>query len=160
MSKIWVISDTHLRSGQNLPASFTSKVNREDVIIHLGDFISLDVVQYLESLAGLEAVSGNCDSHAIKDIFPSRKIIDLDGLRIGLIHGRGAPSATLDTVRKEFEGKVDIALFGHTHDPYHGRFGGTVFFNPGSLIEGRGNGRSYGLLCHEGAEVWGEIFKI
>lgn len=128
MSKIWVISDTHLRSGQNLPASFTSQVNREDVIIHLGDFISLDVAQYLESLAGLEAVSGNWDSHAIKDIFPSRKIIDLDGLRIGLIHGRGAPSATLNMVRKESEGGE--------------------------------NSRRYGLLHHEGTEVWGEIFKI
>lgn len=155
-----MISDTHLSSGHNLPASFTSQVNREDVILHLGDFISLDVVQSLESLARLEAVSGNCDSHEIKDIFPSRKIVELDGLRVGLIHGKGGPAETLNAARKEFEGRVDIALFGHTHDPYHGRFGGTVFFNPGSLIEGRRNGRSYGLVCHGGADVWGKIFKI
>ncbi len=160
MSKIWVISDTHLKSGKNLPVSFTNQVNREDVIIHLGDFISLDVVHYLEILARLEAVSGNCDSHEIREIFPSKKIIDLDGLKIGLIHGRRGPGATLNMVRKEFEGRVDIALFGHTHDPFHGRFGGTVFFNPGSLVEDRGQGRGYGLLCHQGTDVWGETFKI
>ncbi len=160
MSRIWVISDTHLRSGQNLPAFFTNQVDREDVIIHLGDFISLDVVQYLESLASLEAVSGNCDSSEIKSIFPPTRIIELDGLKIGLNHGKGEPSGTLDRVRKEFEGRVDIALFGHTHNPFHGRFGGTVFFNPGSLVEGRGNRKSYGSLCHQDNEVWGEIFEI
>lgn len=155
-----MISDTHLRSGKNLPVSFTSKVNGEDVIIHLGDFISLDVAQHFESLARLEGVSGNCDPHEIKDIFPSRKIIELDGLTIGLIHGDGGPRATLDMVRKEFEDKVDAALFGHTHESYHGRFGRTVFFNPGSLIEGRADCRSYGLLHRQGADVWGEIFGI
>lgn len=155
-----MISDTHLNSGQNLPASFTGQVKREDVILHLGDFISLHVVQSLKSLTRLEAVSGNCDCHEIKVIFPQRKIVELDGLRVGLIHGRGGPAETLSAARKEFEGRVDIALFGHTHDPYHSRFGGTVFFNPGSLTEGRGNGRSYGMLCHDGADVWGEIFEI
>jgi putative phosphoesterase len=160
LSKIWIISDTHLRSGQNLPASFTSQVNREDLIIHLGDFISLHVVQHLESLAGLEAVSGNCDPAEIRDIFPSRKIIQLGGLEIGLIHGRGGAQSTLGMVRREFEGRVDMALFGHTHDPYHGKFGRTVFFNPGSLVEGRGNSRSYGILRREGSDVWGEICEI
>jgi putative phosphoesterase len=160
LPEVWVISDTHLISGQNLPGFFTSQVNREDIILHLGDFISLDVVQSLESLARLEAVHGNCDCYQIKDIFPSKKIVELDGLKIGLIHGKGGPAETLNAARKEFEGRVDIALFGHTHDPYHGRFGGTVFFNPGSLVEGRGNSISYGLLFHDGDEVRGKIFKI
>jgi putative phosphoesterase len=157
---IWVISDTHLKSGDHLPAHFIDRVSREDIIIHLGDFISIEVVDFLRSLARLEAVSGNCDSPAIRNLFPSRKVIRPDNLEIGLIHGRGGIAETLSSVAREFVGKVDIALFGHTHMPHHSRSGRTVLFNPGSLTGERGVAGSYGLIRSDGENVWGELFEV
>ena len=157
---IWVISDTHLKCGKYLPAAFLKKVSREDIIIHLGDFISLEIVEYLRSLARLEAVSGNCDAREVKGLFPSRKILRLGGLSIGLMHGHGGPSETLSFVASQYDGKVDIALFGHTHVPHHSRPAGTVFFNPGSLTGGRGCDGSYGMIRTDGENVWGELFEL
>ncbi len=107
-------------------------------------------------MASLEAISGNCDLPEITAVFPPRKIIDLDGRKIGLMHGRGASSYTIGTAKREFEGKVDIALFGHTHASCHFRSGPTLFFNPGSLTEGRGNSTGYGKL-HLEKEPWVEV---
>ncbi len=118
----------------------------------------MKVVKRLKSIARLEAVSGNCDPPEITDVFPRHKIINLDGLKIGLMHGSGAPSITIETAKKEFESKVDIALFGHTHVSCHLRSGPTLFFNPGSLTEGRGNGSGYGLL-HLEREPWAETIE-
>ena len=112
--RIWVISDTHLRSRAILPRAFTRRVNREDIVIHLGDFVSLELAEYLQSICRLEAVYGNCDPPLIRERFPVKKILELSGKKIGLTHGRGSLSETIHRVREEFEGKVDIALFGHT----------------------------------------------
>ena len=70
--KIWVISDTHLRAGQILPEAFTKKVDREDIVIHLGDFVSFDVAEQIKDIATLKAVSGNCDPPSLRNIYPER----------------------------------------------------------------------------------------
>lgn len=145
-NNIWVISDTHLKSGENLPVSFINRLGREDLIIHLGDFTSLDVVYFLESVAALEGVSGNSDNSDVRNIFPPRKIIELGGFSIGLTHGSGSATDTIGAARREFENKVDIALFGHTHKSCSFKSGRTLFFNPGSLTRGRGAGVGFGLL--------------
>ena len=79
---IWVVSDTHLRSGQILPDSFTNRVGREDIIIHLGDFISPEIIDQLQKIATLEAVSGNCDPPSIKSRFTREKIVHIAGLKM------------------------------------------------------------------------------
>ena len=155
---IWVISDTHLKSEKNLPAEFVSRVSREDLIIHLGDFISSKVVDFLNNIASLKAVSGNCDPPEVKRLFPPTMIVNLGGLKVGLMHGSGGQSETINRALRDFEGKVDIAMFGHTHTPCHFRSGNTLFFNPGSLTEGRGNPTGYGLL-HLDDEIWVEMFE-
>ena len=158
-NNIWVISDSHLRSGENLPAYFIRRLSREDLVFHLGDFTSIDIVQYLENVASLAGVSGNCDNRDIKDIFPSRKIIELDGFTIGMIHGSGSAAKTVDAAKREFENKVDIVLFGHTHLPCSFRSGRTLFINPGSLSQGRGRGRGFGSL-HLDRKPWVELHEI
>ncbi len=157
--KIWVVSDTHLRSDKFLPDAFRHKVSREDIILHLGDFVSFDVVRGLRNIARLEAVHGNCDPPDLRKEFPSVRVIEIAGKRIGMTHGGGPHSDALRRVTHEFQGKVDIALFGHTHRPYHSKSGGTLFFNPGSLTDGRGNSSSFGLL-HLAGEIYGEIFEL
>lgn len=157
--RIWVISDTHLLSAENLPDSFVKLVGREDLDIHLGDFTSPCVAGFLESIAALEGVCGNCDSRSIRDSFPVSKTMDMNGYRISMTHGRGSPSETLRRVKTHFEGRVDVALFGHTHSACQVREGGTLFVNPGSLTDGRGTIESFALL-HLDSEPSVEFFTL
>jgi len=158
-NNIWVISDTHLRFGKHLPDSFVSRVSREDLILHLGDYISIDVVESLERIASFEGVSGNCDPPEIKTIFPPRKILAIDGWRIGMIHGSGSASSTIGRARREFSNKADIVLYGHTHAPHCLVSDGTLYFNPGSVSQGRGNNTGFGLLKLDGTPA-AEFFKL
>ena len=128
--------------------------------MHLGDLVSLEALERLRSLCHFEAVRGNCDMPDVRRGLPPKKVIEIEGLKIGLIHGHGGPSDTIRAVRAEFAGKVDIALFGHTHLPYHHRENGTLYFNPGSLRSGRGEANTFGLLHLDCNPPWGEIIEI
>jgi len=158
-SIIWIISDTHLRKGQFLPESFTVNIRREDIIFHLGDFISLQVIEFLRGKCRLEAVVGNCDAPDIRRLMPSKKIVEIEGKKIGLIHGRGGMQDTESLVKSEYEKKVDVALFGHTHLAKTFRDNGTLFLNPGSLTDGRGSRASLAVL-HLEDQPWSEIMEI
>lgn len=142
-----------------LPVEFLSKIVREDIILHLGDLISLEVLNFLDGLCRLEAIKGNCDLSDVRRALPARKVVEIDARKIGLIHGRGGAAETLRSVKAEFQGKVDVALFGHTHLPHYEKDGGTVFFNPGSLCNGRGESNTYGIL-HLDDKPWGELIEI
>lgn len=128
--------------------------------MHLGDIVSLEAFEQFRALCPMEAVRGNCDQPDVRRGLSSKIIVEIDGIKIGLIHGSGGPGETLKLVKEEFASKVDIALFGHTHVPYHRRENGTLYFNPGSLRNGRGSGNTYGLLHLDGNEPWGEIIEI
>jgi uncharacterized protein len=156
---IWVISDTHLTKSQILPDAFTDKVGREDIILHLGDLISFEIFEYLQSLCQVHAVRGNCDFPDLRRELSPKKTLELNGLKIGLMHGQGGQDETMRLIKTEYQGKVDIALFGHTHIPYHHRDSGTLFFNPGSLNKGRDGKNTYGVL-HLDSEPWGEIIEL
>jgi len=156
---IYVISDTHIpKRKSGIPPEFIERVKDDDLIIHAGDFTELKVYLELERLATLYAVYGNMDCPQIKEVLPSKKIFELSGFRIGLIHGFGSPLDLMQRVRGEFRGKVDLIIFGHTHSPCNLRKGSTLFFNPGSLsgnispVQG-----SYGILHLEEENMRGEI---
>jgi uncharacterized protein len=153
---IWVISDTHLTRSNILPETFVQQIVREDIILHLGDIISFEVMEFLHTLCHVEAVRGNCDMPDVRRGLAVKKIIELDGIKIGLIHGQGGQLQTFQLVRQEFAGKVDVALFGHTHVPHLARENGTLYFNPGSLRNGREGSNTFGIL-HLDDQPWGEI---
>ena len=127
--------------------------------MHLGDIVSFAVMEYLRGLCRVEAVRGNCDLPDLRRELPVKKVLDIEGRKIGLIHGSGGPAETLRLVRSEFHDKVDVALFGHTHVSYLAKENGTLFFNPGSMRSGRDGANSYGIL-HLESEPWGEIINI
>jgi putative phosphoesterase len=156
---IWIISDTHLTKSHILPETFVRRVDREDIIFHLGDMVSFEIMEFLHTLCPVEAVRGNCDMPDVRRGLSPKKIIELDGKKIGLIHGQGGQLQTLQMVRQEFAGKVDIALFGHTHVPYMVRENGTLYLNPGSLRDGREGVNTYGIL-HLDDDPWGEIVEV
>jgi putative phosphoesterase len=156
---IYVISDTHIpKRASRIPPEFIERVKDDDLIIHAGDFTELKVYQELEDVATLYAVCGNMDCPQIKEVLPSKKIFELSGFKIRLIHGFGSPLDLNQRIRGEFIENVDLIIFGHTHSPCNLRSGSTLFFNPGSLS---GNisqaGGSYGMLHLEQGNMRGEI---
>lgn len=157
-SKVWVISDTHVTRSTFLPEAFTGKVCREDVILHLGDLIAFEVFEYLSGLCRFEAVCGNSDLPDIRHKLKPRKIVELNGLKIGMLHGHGSGKSP-DQLMAQFSEKTDIILFGHTHVPFQGRHNGALIFNPGSLRQSRAEHNTYGCL-HLDDEPWTELITL
>ncbi|MFA5087459.1 MAG: metallophosphoesterase family protein [Candidatus Omnitrophota bacterium] len=128
--KIGILSDTHSR---RLPAKMMADFKAVDCIIHTGDFCSWEVYQELAKVKEIHAVSGNMDEHKVREQLPQRRILELEGCRIGVYHGRGAPDHLLEVVQAEFVGdNVDVVIFGHSHQPFNKKIGKVLYFNPGS----------------------------
>jgi putative phosphoesterase len=72
------------------------------------------------------------DHPDVVKILPKKDIIKIDNFKIGLIHGYGAPLGLEQRIRKEFEEKMDVIVFGHSHQPVNEVKDGILFFNPGS----------------------------
>ncbi|MNI25166.1 hypothetical protein D3C73_788050 [compost metagenome] len=147
--RIGVISDTHLSARvTGLPKALLNGLHGVDFIIHAGDWVSLEIVKLVEQLAPLEAVAGNNDGAEISDRFGRKKLIELGGYKIGIIHGDGMRKTTEERAREAFsEERPDIVIFGHSHIPYMQHTEGMLMFNPGSPTDKRRQPQySYGII--------------
>ena len=145
--KLGVVSDTHLQDGSGLPARLIDGLNGVDMILHAGDIVLPAVLSRLEQIAPVEAVCGNMDGWALRDKLHEQQILQLNGRRIGLIHGSGGPSKLAARVRKKFGKDVDIIVFGHSHHPMNETIDGVLMFNPGSPTEKRSAPhRTFGII--------------
>jgi uncharacterized protein len=158
MTTIGVVSDTHMpRFGRALPRALkrglrAAKVER---ILHLGDLTDLLAVPLFEAIAPFDAVAGNNDGDAIRERFGRRKIIQVEDVRIGMVHGDGKRGTTLGRAVEAFaDEQVDVILFGHSHRPHVGSQGGVLVVNPGSPTDKRLNpAYSYAILTVDGGRV-------
>ncbi len=150
--KIGILSDTHLRSFDELPGDILLALSEVDLIVHTGDFVMLSVLNGLRNLGEVKAVRGNMDSPDIRDVLPEKELLVINGKRIGIIHGSGSPWGIESRVRERFD-QVDIILFGHTHQAKNELMGGVLYFNPGQAKN------SYGIL-HIEDEVKGQIIRV
>ena len=150
--RIGVVSDTHATSLDQLPDGILTALAEVDLIIHTGDFVTKDVLDGLKRLGEVKAVRGNMDSEELKRILPERELLIIEGKRIGITHGSGAPYGVDDRVGKMFE-NVDIIVYGHSHYAQNEVKGGILFFNPGQARN------SFGVLTI-GEEVRGEVISL
>ena len=150
--RIGVISDTHVKTLDELPAPIITALAGVDLIVHAGDFTERPVLEGLRRLGAMKAVCGNMDSAELKRTLPQKELFIVNGKKIGLIHGWGAPWGIADRVREKFN-DVDIIIFGHSHQTCNQYIGGSLLFNPGRASD------SFGLLTI-GDEVRAEIIKV
>ena len=150
--KIGVLSDTHLRSADELPPDLVRAFSQVDLIVHTGDFTMLPVLEGLRRIGEVKAVRGNMDSEELKKVLPEKELLVLNGKRIGIIHGSGPPWGIENRIRERFD-QVDAILFGHTHLTKNEVIGGVLFFNPGQARN------SYGILQIDD-EVSGQIKRV
>ena len=158
---IGLISDTHMPDrARVLPQKVIEAFNDVELILHAGDLTSMKVVEELELIAPVMAVQGNMDRANGIDL-PKAKIIEAEGLKIGVIHGEVYPradSSQLLYLAKELD--VDILVSGHSHQPKIEQKDGVLLLNPGSPVVPRLADRTVMLLEINNKEVDVEIVKI
>ncbi len=126
--RIGVIADTHGLFDLAVRQHFKGV----DHILHAGDIGNRSVIEQLEQIAPVTAVSGNVDGYE-QSGFPSEVVIELAGRRIAIRHilyegGKMTKEGRACLEREQ----PDICIFGHTHQPRAEWFGTTLLFNPGS----------------------------
>ncbi len=147
--RIAVFSDTHLPDSDDARAFLLSLIDNVlppvDMILHAGDLINPDLLSVFDGYP-LHVVRGNMDP-ATPGI-PIKKIIDIYGFKIGLIHGWGSPDGLEERVYTEFSSvSLDCLVYGHSHRPVCHKRGDVLFFNPGSATDRRNMANySVGLL--------------
>ena len=147
MPTFGIITDTHIPQRlKSLPPRVFEIFRGVDGILHAGDINSRRVLDELAEIAPVEAVAGNADlfGHGL----PLTRVIEVEGRRIGLVHGHGGWSRYLRSkVRDQFSfdeehylkivhrsfGSVDVVVFGHTHRFCRVERSGIVLFNPGPI---------------------------
>jgi uncharacterized protein len=136
---IAIISDTHLpRGARRLPAECVERIADADLLLHAGDFSSIEALRELEAIGPpLVAVHGNVDSADVRRLLPAERVVDAAGARIAMVHDAGPASGRLARLRRTYGERADAVVFGHSHLPLHERDGDFQVFNPGSPTERR-----------------------
>jgi putative phosphoesterase len=137
---IGVVSDTHVhRHGRHrLPPEVVDLFRRFGVglILHAGDVNTPGVLAALAEVAPILAVVGNNEETELRRVLPQEIEFAVGRFRFGLIHGHQGTTARL-AVRERFAGRVDCAVYGHSHIPLIEVESGTILFNPGSATDRR-----------------------
>lgn len=158
-----IVSDSH-GSSYEIVRAWDRQVKRPDYLIHCGDGASdLSGWENEENLR-IVRVRGNCDFFLGKESdVPRETILECEGHRILITHGHlhSVKSGYSRLIADAVSEGCDIALFGHTHDPYGEcisegeEVGGVILprpfylFNPGSI----GGDGSFGTLHLTGDTV-------
>jgi len=151
MTTIGLVSDTHFpRFGRALPRALEDGLRKAKVsrIFHMGDFTDPVAVELFEAIAPFDAVAGNNDPPEIWARFGRQKIVTVDDVRIGLVHGdAGRGNAHVNAIAAFAGQPVDVILYGHSHRPVVERRGAQLVANPGSPTDRRMMPTfSYGIL--------------
>lgn len=145
--KIGVISDTHMaKPSKDLYRLMEGVFKDASMILHAGDLTGIEVLDAFSEKKTV-AVCGNMDRYDVTKRLPKKEIVEVDGYRIGLIHGWGSPRGIEDRIIDNFD-KVDSIVYGHSHKPSNHIKNGILMFNPGAFSGTflLGRNRSVGVL--------------
>ena len=143
MPKLLLISDTHVPArARDLPAPVWAAVEEADVVVHAGDWVSVDLLDLLEERAArLVGVWGNNDGPPLRERLPEVARVQLAGLRFAVVHETGAAAGRERRCAAAYP-DVDVLVFGHSHIPWDTvatRADGSTLrlLNPGSPTDRR-----------------------
>jgi len=161
--RVLVVSDTHVPVlARKLPDQLLEEAQACGAILHAGDLVSYGVLDQFTRLVPTYAVHGNQDSPTVRTRLPSHRTVALGKWTIGIVHGHeGTGMYTEDRAFNAFASqRVDIIVFGHSHQPMNTKRDGILMFNPGSAVAGRGGqGNTYGVL-ELGESVGSKIVRV
>jgi uncharacterized protein len=125
------------RGARRLPRECLRRLEDAELILHAGDVVAAAVLEELERLAPVEAVAGNMEEPALLAELPERRVVEVDGARIGMVHVPGPAVGRGERLLAAFPG-CHAVIYGHTHLPDVSRVGEVWLLNPGSPTERRG----------------------
>ncbi|WP_127530505.1 metallophosphoesterase family protein [Paenibacillus kobensis] len=163
--KVVVVSDTHMpRMGKQLPARLLEELKTADAVIHAGDWTDGSVLRVLRQYAPVYGICGNNDGPGLVRRLGFRRIVLLEKVKVGIVHGHG-PGRRDETetraLRSFDASEVDVIVFGHTHIPLRKTREGVLLFNPGSLTDRRRAACcTFGILTIQGRRVAAEHVVI
>jgi putative phosphoesterase len=137
--QLLLIADTHVpRRARTLPDEVWGAVDAADVVVHAGDWVDVTFLDELDSRAKrLVGVYGNNDGPAIRARLPEVARVDLEGLRLGVVHETGPASGREKRCDVAYP-DLDVLVFGHSHIPWDATTpGGMRLLNPGSPTDRR-----------------------
>jgi putative phosphoesterase len=137
--RVLLISDTHLpHRGTDLPTPVWDAVDAADVVIHAGDWVSVDLLDRLdERAARLVGCWGNNDGSELRARLPERADVTLAGVRFTVVHETGAATGREARMASRYP-ETDVLVFGHSHIPWDASTAtGLRLLNPGSPTDRR-----------------------
>ena len=161
---IAVISDTHLpRGARRLPEACIERIAAADLLLHAGDFSTLEVLRELEAIGPpVMGVQGNVDSAELRRLLPKERVVEAEGARIAMVHDAGPSAGRLARMRARFGDRADVVVFGHSHMPLHEQADdGFQILNPGSPTERRrAPAHTMGLIASRGGLARCELVSL
>ncbi|HZQ26469.1 MAG TPA: metallophosphoesterase family protein [Acidimicrobiales bacterium] len=154
--RILVVSDTHIRPGtaRRLPDAVYAELDRADLVLHAGDIVTADLLDELSGFAPTYAVLGNNDLDPALSHLPETRVVEAEGVRIGMVHDTGPAPGRARRVRDMFPA-AGAVVFGHSHIPWNEPgLDGQLLFNPGSPTERRHQPvHTYGVIEVNGDRI-------
>jgi uncharacterized protein len=135
--RILVISDSHTtNSNQGFFLKLDKEIKKSDCCIHAGDFTDYSIYRELSKKIKTYAVAGNMDNEVILQKLPKKMVFELSNFTFALTHGSGTSRTIEQYVRHQFQKdfeKIDIFIYGHSHQAANYKIDDKIYFNPGSV---------------------------
>lgn len=123
MGRVALVSDTH----GLLRPEVVRALRDVDLILHMGDVGSPEVLDGLRAIAPVKAVRGNVDHGAWARELRETEMVEISGRNFFLLHNL----AELDL--DPAAAGIAMVLYGHSHVPKEEEKGGVRYVNPGSI---------------------------
>jgi uncharacterized protein len=137
--RLLIIADTHVpKRARTLPEEVWRAAEAADVVVHAGDWVEIGLLDELAARSRrLIAVYGNNDGPALCARLPVLARVELDGLRLAVVHETGAAKGREQRCAAAFP-DTDVLVFGHSHIPWDTvADNGLRLLNPGSPTDRR-----------------------
>lgn len=134
-----LLADTHVPlRARDLPAEVWQAVDRADVVLHAGDWVSEGLLDALEARANrLVGVHGNNDGPGLRARLPEVARVTLGGVRFAMVHETG-PATGRERRCAPLYPDAGVLVFGHSHIPWDTVApNGLRLLNPGSPTDRR-----------------------
>jgi putative phosphoesterase len=132
---------------------------RVDAILHCGDLTSLVALQSLAAIAPTYATRSDGDPPVcLPTLVNGPRVLEIEGLRIGLTFVLPADAMTGSASAEFFGGPVAVCVYGGTHESRVEEVDGVLFVNPGSPSLAKK--RTAAVLSFSDKRVSAEIVSI
>ena len=114
--RVVLLSDTHApRFWKALPSGVAAHLAGADLILHAGDVCVPGVLDELAAYAPVRVVLGNNDGPDVAAWgAPETLELELEGLRVAMIHDAGPKQGRAARMARRFPG-AGLVVFGHSH---------------------------------------------